>query len=81
MVRCRDVLHSSCPLAYPSNELGGELWVPVANELQREPKSREDVLDDESRCFFGHHALFAWDEYRCLSTVMIGYGEYRVVSL
>ena len=39
------------------------------------------MLDNKSRHFFCCHTFLAQDEYGCFGAVVIGNGEYRVISL
>jgi hypothetical protein len=74
----RHVLGDSQHSTQRFGELSGQSRVTVADDLLRESKPFEYVLEVELGHSFGRDGLVAWDEDGCLSAVVVGDREYGI---
>ena len=81
MICCGGVKLDAGYSAYFPHKLGCEPWVSIADDFCGETEVCEHVLDVERSHSFCVDLFLAWDEQGCFGAIVIGYGEYGIVSL
>src|ERR1700677_1700229 len=67
--------------AYFPHELGCEPWISIADDFRGEAEVCEHVFDVKCGHSFCVDLFLAWDEQGCFGAIVVGDGEYRVISL
>src|SRR6202453_4822331 len=81
MIGCRGVTLNTSYSAYFPHKLGCESWVSIADDFCREAEVCKHVFDIECGYAFCIDFFLAWDEQGCFGAIVVGYGEYGIVSL